>query len=156
MPKRKIDAREALRDIRKGMSDEDLMEKYSLSAQGLQSLFHKLVEAGLITQYELDDRSPLVTRTVALDIFRCPSCGMPQFEKFDICPQCGVIVSKFVEQTRSIKKKVATASSPGGMVKVTASVPAYLYKRLQALGGDVSNNMSEALEFWLDNRLKLK
>jgi hypothetical protein len=156
MPKRKIDAREALKDIRQGMTDEELMEKYSLSAQGLQSLFHKLVEAGLITQYELDDRAPFGTRTVALDIFRCPSCGMPQFEKFDVCPQCGVIVSKFVEQTRSIKKKVATGSSPGGMVKITVSVPAYLYKRLQGLGGDVSNNIAEAIEFFLDNRLKVR
>ena len=62
MEKRKITAREVLRDIRSGLSDQDLMEKYTLSAQGLQSVFHKLVNAGVITQAELDDRVPISER----------------------------------------------------------------------------------------------
>lgn len=28
-------------------------------------------------------------------VWRCPSCNMPQFRAYDVCPQCGVIVSKF-------------------------------------------------------------
>jgi tellurite resistance protein len=28
-------------------------------------------------------------------IWRCPACNMPQFKEYDVCPQCGVIVSKF-------------------------------------------------------------
>jgi uncharacterized tellurite resistance protein B-like protein len=31
-------------------------------------------------------------------IWRCPACQMPQFQEFDECPQCGVIVSKFREK----------------------------------------------------------
>ncbi len=90
-----IDARNVLLDIRGGMSDSALMSKYGLSATGLQSLFQKLLDAGIIKQSEVDDRMPLVQKTVDITIFRCPACGMPQFSEFDECPQCGVIVSKF-------------------------------------------------------------
>jgi tellurite resistance protein len=31
-------------------------------------------------------------------IWRCPACHMPQFQDFDECPQCGVIVAKFKEK----------------------------------------------------------
>jgi hypothetical protein len=43
-----IEAKEALEDIRAGMHDTALMKKYKLSAKGLQSLFKKLGEAGII------------------------------------------------------------------------------------------------------------
>ncbi len=44
----KIKAKEALEDIRTGMDDISLMEKYKLSAKGLRSLFKKLGQAGII------------------------------------------------------------------------------------------------------------
>jgi hypothetical protein len=44
----KINAKEALEDIRAGMDDISLMKKYKLSANGLQSLFKKLGQAGII------------------------------------------------------------------------------------------------------------
>ncbi|MGO9571738.1 MAG: hypothetical protein ACLP5H_29785 [Desulfomonilaceae bacterium] len=89
MEKRKITAREVLRDVRYGLSDQDLMEKYTLSAQGLQSVFHKLVNAGVITQAELDDRVPISERTVDLGLFICPACGNIQGKEFTTCPRCG-------------------------------------------------------------------
>jgi uncharacterized protein (DUF433 family) len=48
MNTRRIKAREALEDIRAGIDDIALMNKYKLSAQGLQSLFTQLGEAGII------------------------------------------------------------------------------------------------------------
>ncbi|MFC1836738.1 hypothetical protein ACFL2Q_18770, partial [Thermodesulfobacteriota bacterium] len=54
--KTRIRAEEAVRDIRTGVTDEDMMEKYSLSAKGLSSLFRKLVAAQEIDQSELDTR----------------------------------------------------------------------------------------------------
>ncbi len=89
MAKRKITAREVLRDIRSGLSDPDLMEKYTLSAQGLQSVFNKLVTARVITQAELDDRVPITERTVDLGLYICPACGNIQGKEFTICPRCG-------------------------------------------------------------------
>ncbi len=95
MSKRKINAKQAVRDIRLGLSDSEMMEKYELSSRGLQSLFEKLIEEGLVDPRDVDERVPLHSRTVAVDLYRCPACGMPQFEPFDVCPQCGVIVTKF-------------------------------------------------------------
>ena len=55
-PTRKISAREAATDIKSGMSDFILMEKYTLSTKGLQSLFQKLVDAGLVSKSDLSNR----------------------------------------------------------------------------------------------------
>jgi len=57
-PKRKIEAKEIVSDIRQGMSDLHLMEKHSLSSKGLQSVFSKLVEAKAIRPQELFNRAP--------------------------------------------------------------------------------------------------
>ncbi len=122
MTKKHIDSSQAIKDIRKGMSNSAMMEKYRLSATGLRSLFHKMVDAGLISQselagrFEIDgslsvDESPgkkgpvrlgdeedWDSRTVNLEVYRCPKCEMPQFYQFDVCPQCGVIVKKYLEK----------------------------------------------------------
>ncbi|MGO9122764.1 MAG: PilZ domain-containing protein [Desulfomonilaceae bacterium] len=45
---KKIDAKTILADIGAGMSDSALMEKYKLSAAGLESLLRKLRESGII------------------------------------------------------------------------------------------------------------
>jgi hypothetical protein len=50
MNKPKIGARQAVNDIKSGMTDAELMEKYGLSDKGLESLFRKLVEAKLLEE----------------------------------------------------------------------------------------------------------
>jgi hypothetical protein len=67
MSKKTIGAKQALDDIRSGMEDPELMEKYGLTTQGLESLFSKLVSAGLIEQWELDRRMPLAQGTAIID-----------------------------------------------------------------------------------------
>jgi uncharacterized OB-fold protein len=74
------------------------MTKYRLSGTGLQSLFSKLTEAGLIERADLDERMPSFEKTVELTMVKCPSCGMLQFSVFDECPQCGIIVKKYLER----------------------------------------------------------
>ena len=59
MAKVKIDAKTALEDIRAGMSDSALMDKHKLSAMGLQSLFDKLLQAGVVSRSELDREDPV-------------------------------------------------------------------------------------------------
>ncbi len=51
-----LSAREVIRDIRAGLDDAALMEKYKVTPRGLQSLFKKLVAAGALTQAEVDAR----------------------------------------------------------------------------------------------------
>lgn len=88
MGKRRIDADVALKDIRAGMIDADLMAKYRLSASGLQSLFNKLLLAGLIELKELDLRMPTFMGTMfvsqliqPLDDTEKQSSGKPPQEK---------------------------------------------------------------------------
>jgi uncharacterized protein (DUF433 family) len=57
VPKVKVEAKEVLTDIRSGMTDAELMEKYGLSARGLKSLFNKLVLSGFM--HWLDAREVL-------------------------------------------------------------------------------------------------
>lgn len=54
--KARIEADKALEDIRAGVSDGELMQKYNISAKGLESLFRKLLAASLISRRELSAR----------------------------------------------------------------------------------------------------
>lgn len=58
MSKPRIDARQVLEDLRAGFDDTYLMEKYNLSARGLQSLFKKLVAGGLVDRWLLEGGRP--------------------------------------------------------------------------------------------------
>ncbi|MFC1836542.1 HD domain-containing phosphohydrolase [Thermodesulfobacteriota bacterium] len=53
MSKKRVNAREAAQDIRAGMKDAELREKYTLSAREVQLLFVKLVQTGMLDQSEL-------------------------------------------------------------------------------------------------------
>ncbi len=59
MVKRIIKTKEVIADIRGGMNDLDLTEKYKLSPDGLESLLGHLVDSGLIGERELEDREQL-------------------------------------------------------------------------------------------------
>jgi len=64
--KRTINARLIAEDIRSGMADPELMDKYGLSAQGLQGVFKKLVDAGIFTVEQLEQRVPFSALTADL------------------------------------------------------------------------------------------
>ncbi len=123
MAKRQLNAREILQDIRSGMDDTPLMEKYNLSAQGLHSAFNKLIAAGVLKRAELDQRTR-PSAEAAKTAWKCPACGKPQFREDEECPDCGVIASRFLkqqkekrnreeeEQIRSEKVKPDTSQQP--------------------------------------------
>jgi|SRR5271157_1221986 len=100
MEKRTVDAKEILADIKSGMDDAALKEKYRLSEQRLESVFNKLIAAGVIKQAELDNRTPFHERTMNV-VWKCPACGKPQTREFEECPECGVIAEKFKNSLRS-------------------------------------------------------
>jgi hypothetical protein len=66
--KREIKAREALKDIRSGMTDLALMDKYRITDRGLRSLFRKLLAAGLLNPREIENRDGTFVSTVTLDL----------------------------------------------------------------------------------------
>gem|GEM_PF-304783 len=112
--KKKLSAKEVVMDIRAGAADEFLMKKYGISDKGLQSLFQKLITAKVFTQADLDRRSARDVGTVIVHddeakpvhptststqtVFRCPACNLPQSYEFKVCPQCGIIVEKFLKK----------------------------------------------------------
>lgn len=111
MAKRKITARDLLADLHAQMTDFELMGKYKLSAQGLQSVFNKLVKAGLITQAELDSRASVTDKTVDLG-FVCPSCGYLRNEEFDQCPRCGFATPTYIKREREKERRRKDLPAP--------------------------------------------
>jgi hypothetical protein len=111
MPKQKISAKELAEDIRGGMDNSALAEKYKLSTHGLQSIFNKLIAAGVLQQAELDDRIGSYERKANF-AWKCPACGVPQPREFEVCPACGVIVSKFSKRLENEQESRAAADEP--------------------------------------------
>jgi hypothetical protein len=70
MNKRIIKARDIVRDVRSGMTDAELMEKYGLSAKGLESAFTKLVNSGTMTVGEVYGQRLSGQDTVIIDDVR--------------------------------------------------------------------------------------
>jgi hypothetical protein len=68
-------AKDPINDIRLGISDVAMMQKYGVSARGLERLFKKLVEAGAIEQFELDQRMRASQRSHAVDLATFPFPG---------------------------------------------------------------------------------
>jgi rubrerythrin len=96
MGKRKISARQIVTDLRAGMNDSDLMEKYLVNLDALRYLFKKLVESGMMTELQYFERIELSESTVfkALsdnpdDVLNCPNCGRPLPEYGQECEFCG-------------------------------------------------------------------
>ncbi len=63
-PKRKIRAKPFVGDLRNGMGDRELMEKYALSESQLHKVFQKLVDARAIDEMELFMRTSLSDSTI--------------------------------------------------------------------------------------------
>jgi hypothetical protein len=66
--KRGLPAKQVMGDIRAGMTDEGLMEKYDLDVLVLLRLFDKLIETGLLTEEDLRVRREFFEGTVELDL----------------------------------------------------------------------------------------
>ena len=61
---RKIQASQLLKDIQSGLSDIEIMERYDVNSKQLSYLFQKMVEAGLVTNKQLEQRTSLAETSV--------------------------------------------------------------------------------------------
>jgi hypothetical protein len=68
--KRTIKAKDIVNDIRAGMNDHQLMQKYRLSVKGLQSIFAKLEDLRAVKHSELYSRTPWYDDTVNVGSMR--------------------------------------------------------------------------------------
>lgn len=95
VPKRKINAKEVLKDIKAGMLDNALMNKYELSPGQLKSLKKKMVDAGYLKPPKPEEVAPAAESPIVGEFTTCPACGFGQAGEFDECPRCGVVMSKY-------------------------------------------------------------
>ncbi len=80
-PRLTINAREAVRLFRSGMSDEDLMRRYNISARSLERLFKKLVDEGEIAKAELNHRLYRSHRSHVVDVVSDATLKRPGSKK---------------------------------------------------------------------------
>jgi hypothetical protein len=119
-----INAQEAARDIRAGLDDAVLMEKYRLTSRGLRSMVDKLVGVGLITQADLDlRRLGIQENTVALreemlgltDVYRYLGRPAPQ--------ETVKIEAQTPEQIVEDTKEVASAGNGADRLEAVEQCP---------------------------------
>jgi len=82
MATRKINIKELARDIRLGMTDPDLREKYRLSSNGLRTAFKKLLHAKAVKHSELYETS----RTYREEVAYIRARSAPRAEIVDTIP----------------------------------------------------------------------
>jgi len=109
---RKLNAHSLAIDIRSGLDDTTLMDKYGLSASQLEIAVGKLVHANLIAESDVSHRGqhrPVETKgsspvpanpqvhnrnyTEELSA-KCPHCGMARSKGETECSHCGIVFSK--------------------------------------------------------------
>lgn len=72
MPDRQINARDILRDVREGLDDSAIMQKYKLSPKGLHNVYNDLVDFGYLERvgqhYVVPTARRISTREIVSDI----------------------------------------------------------------------------------------
>ncbi len=113
MAKKTLNAKEVLDDIKAGMDEAALMEKYQLSEKGLQSLLKKLMDAGVLKPKKrgLKKTSSAPEKAVA-SAWKCPICGNPQTTQYNKCPECSVIAARFQENIATTQQLGAIEAGP--------------------------------------------
>ncbi len=74
MAKRTVNEKELVDDVRFGMADHELMQKYALSQQQLKALFDKLVEKGSVRVEELYRLEPIPPKLPAMECAKGQIC----------------------------------------------------------------------------------
>lgn len=120
---------------------------------------HRLVQAVELAsgQTDLPIAAPVSQRgTSHYDapriVWTCPACHMPQTREHEECPQCGIIVSKYLSQLDSTAGQIRRSVRKAESVSIRLSVPKELWNEAQAQGGDSEELVVEALDFYLKSR----
>ncbi len=82
----------------------------------------------------------------------CPACEMPQHKEYEECPQCGVIVSKYLSHLDSIKDQLRQSLEGRPCVTKKVSIPVEIWEEVESRKGDTSRLVAEALDFYLRSK----
>lgn len=102
---KKISARDIVIDLKDGMTDAKLMEKYDISLESLHDVFAKLVDAKLATKAYFNKRSvkQAEARVMENETNTCPFCGYTSEMKFGMCPECNREPSEWLDTVELTK-----------------------------------------------------
>jgi uncharacterized protein (DUF433 family) len=126
--KPRINARDAVNDIRAGMADSELMQKYGISAKGLHSLFLKLLDVKAITQSELNRRLEAFLDTMMieqidtvdlLDDLRSGSSNSELMKKYKLSAEGLQRALQKVIDAQALAAKELNSSSPSPLDTVS-------------------------------------
>ncbi len=98
MAKRKISARELLRAINDGATEQQLMAQFGLSGHGLKNVCDKMIAAGMLSGDVLS-RLQIPSSMPAPRTSECPACKSPLSGSPDECPVCGIVIAKYGRKT---------------------------------------------------------
>lgn len=113
------------------------------------------------------DESPARGEDPEKTAWTCPFCKMPQAREYDECPQCGIIVSKYIhrlERTRTevldiVEKESRWPDTSANMrdkqVRKTITISEKLWNDLKSLGGNADDHIAEAVSTYLSGATKL-
>lgn len=133
------------------------------SFQRLRSLIDALTRAEIATttvEFSAFSEIPEVEE-LKESAWICPFCKMPQPREYDECPQCGIIVSKYIHQLRRTKTEVVSIIEEQSrladtstvvkenLVRKSIMVSEKTWNDLKALGGDVDDHIADALSSYL-------
>lgn len=111
--KRTIRVKDFLDDVRSGMNDRQLLQKYDLSEVGLEKFYGMLEERGILAAEEIQARKTPEQAserdtTESSDegsSYICPCCLASHDTMFDICPACGVSFHELISQGRTVESQ---------------------------------------------------
>jgi hypothetical protein len=114
--KRKVSTKEVLEHIKSGLSDDELMQEYRLTAEELRSFLNRLIDAGLLKKSEIEARASLFemmrdgTITTEQTIQEPPGTT----ERSDDIPQLGVEISSKPTGDNTTESSSTVLRTPGG------------------------------------------
>lgn len=122
--RRKINPLLLVYDIRSGLDDNALLEKYGLTRTALQYLLNRLVHEGFISEMEAYERTCL-SESDTFRVFtngkphlKCPICGNPLPDDDGNCQFCTEITQRIEltePQAFPLPEEVAGVSTAGGL-----------------------------------------
>ncbi|MBM3299649.1 MAG: PilZ domain-containing protein [Deltaproteobacteria bacterium] len=115
MPDKEIKLVEIARDVRMGMDDAALMEKYGLSSIGLEALYAKLVNKGLLREDRRRLQAPGPRKINSKELLRDIQSGMGKadlIEKYGISSQTLQRVCKKLLDSRALPDRYSDWDFP--------------------------------------------
>jgi hypothetical protein len=103
--KRKIKAQPFIRDLRQGMGDWELMERYGLSNTQLRKVFQRLVDAGAIDEMELFMRTSLTDSLVSRAFVESRGAVRELADFDEVTPPGDLETPSYVEVTERLSTK---------------------------------------------------